>query len=250
MAEDAAALAKHLKPESVDYIFTDPPYGAFIAYLDLSTLWNHWLGFHVGAADRANEIIVGGDLGLSEEHYRSRLAASMRACLEVLKPDRWFSVVFQHWDVRYFETILRTATAGGAELRAAVTQEREVIWSMHKKKNRESVLAGEMILTFYKGTGEIRDAEMREAQPCLLHDLLDEVLGRERADEITSQCLFNKLVLAAWQRQSLSQLTVAREDFSRELEERGWHYDQRRHAWRRGPNPDNEPLPLWEPRLS
>ena len=246
MAEDAATLAGPVRPESVDYIFTDPPYGAFIAYLDLSTLWNHWLGFPVGAASRANEIIVGGDLGLSEEHYRSRLAASIRACLEVLKPDRWFSVVFQHWDVRYFETILRTATGCGAELRAAVTQEREVIWSMHKKKNRESVLAGEMILTFYKGAGEMRDPETREAQPCLLHELLDTILRNDPADEMTSQSLFNRLVLAAWQRQSLSQLSVPREAFSRELQARGWAYDERRHVWRKRTPAADTSMPLWE----
>ena len=30
--------------ESVDYIYTDPPYGAHIAYLDLRTMWHAWLG--------------------------------------------------------------------------------------------------------------------------------------------------------------------------------------------------------------
>ena len=49
LAHDAATLDDVLKPASVDYIFTDPPYGAFISYLDLSILWNHWLGFPVGA---------------------------------------------------------------------------------------------------------------------------------------------------------------------------------------------------------
>ena len=43
-----------------------------------------------------------------------------------------------------------TAGECGAELKAAITQTGDVIWSMHKKKNSASVLAGEMILTFYK----------------------------------------------------------------------------------------------------
>src|SRR5208337_3913068 len=76
----------------VDYIFTDPPYGGHIAYLDLSILWNHWLGFRVPMPARENEIIVGGELRLTEEHYIKRLRESMRVCLSMLKHDRWFSV--------------------------------------------------------------------------------------------------------------------------------------------------------------
>jgi len=38
---------------SIDYCFTDPPYGGSVQYLDLSTIWNAWLQFDV---DYANEI--------------------------------------------------------------------------------------------------------------------------------------------------------------------------------------------------
>ena len=43
---DATDL-KSIDSESVDYIYTDPPYGSKIAYLDLSTMWNGWLDFDV-----------------------------------------------------------------------------------------------------------------------------------------------------------------------------------------------------------
>lgn len=240
---DAVDIADTMGKESVDYIFTDPPYGAFIAYLDLSTLWNHWLGFKVSLAKRRSEIIVGGDLGLSEDLYKRRLAASLSACVQTLKPDRWMSVVFQHWDVSYFETILRTLTDAGVVLKAAVTQEREVIWSMHKKKNAESMLAGEMILTFYKPVRLPTPACARESQGHYLTDLLDEILRAEPVGEITSQCLFNKLVLHAWEAQSLSHLTVNREAFVAELHKRGWRYDSRKHSWRHGQSLQDE-LPL------
>jgi 16S rRNA G966 N2-methylase RsmD len=45
--KSAAELVGFCKPGSIDYVFTDPPYGAYIAYLDLSTMWNAWLGFPV-----------------------------------------------------------------------------------------------------------------------------------------------------------------------------------------------------------
>src|SRR5712671_974417 len=150
LAMDAAKLEQKIKPGSVDYIFTDPPYGGFIAYLDLSILWNHWLGFPVTDETREQETIVGGERSHTEEHYKQSLARSIKTSFHLLKPDRWISIVFQHWDTSYFSTILDTASESGGELKTAITQTGDVIWSMHKKKNSASVLAGEMILSFYK----------------------------------------------------------------------------------------------------
>src|SRR5437867_6936276 len=128
LAHDAAALDEVLKPRSVDYIFTDPPYGGFITYLDLSILWNHWLGFKVSDQLRDRETIVGGERGHTEEHYKKSLARSIETSLRLLRPDRWFSIVFQHWDISYFATILETASECGAQLKAAITQTGDVIW--------------------------------------------------------------------------------------------------------------------------
>jgi len=39
---------------SIDYCFTDPPYGGSVQYLDLSTIWNAWLQFDVDYANEMN----------------------------------------------------------------------------------------------------------------------------------------------------------------------------------------------------
>jgi len=217
---------------TVDYIFTDPPYGGHIAYLDLSTLWNHWLGFRVPNCAREKEIIVGGELRLTEEHYIKRLRESVRVCVSMLKRHGWLSVVFQHWNVRYFAAILEEATEAGAELKAAVTQIGDTIWSMHKKKNNEGVLAGEMILSFHKG-----DAISKPRRPqsrgltteALLGDTLAEVSpdGRPFAGE----ALFNQMILKAWKSGALASVDVTREAFSEVLKSKGWRYNSLRHQW-------------------
>jgi adenine-specific DNA methylase len=235
LAHDAATLGKIIKPASVDYIFTDPPYGAFISYLDLSILWNHWLGFPVTDETRERETIVGGDQGHSEEHYKRSLARGIKACFHVLKPDRWFSIVFQHWDPSYFATILETASECGAELKTAITQTGDVIWSMHKKKNSASVLAGEMILTFYKParSGSLpRNSEpVESADPArILSDVFETCLG-DGVRRFTSEALFNRLVIELWHRRALSCLNLNRREFVRQLEQRGWSYDAGNHMW-------------------
>lgn len=215
-----------------DYIFTDPPYGGHIAYLDLSILWNHWLGFHVPLSVREKEVIVGGELRLSEEHYVKRLRKSIRVCVGMLKHNRCLSIVFQHWNVRYFEGILEEATEAGASLKAAVTQIGDTVWSMHKKKNKEKVLAGEMILTFLKD-GNGRPSISKNSSHPEIEDLISETLlqispdGRPFAGEL----LFNQIVLRAWERGALRCLDVSREHFAEALTKRGWRYSPIRHQW-------------------
>jgi 16S rRNA G966 N2-methylase RsmD len=216
----------------VDYIFTDPPYGGHIAYLDLSILWNHWLGLPVPQCTREKEIIVGGELRLTEDHYIKRLRESVRACLAMLKRNHWFSVVFQHWNVRYFEAILDEATEGGADLRTAVTQIGDTIWSMHKKKNKEKVLAGEMILTFYNGGA---GSPRHQASGLTIDQLIDEALAEVSPDggPFAGELLFNRIILKAWQDGGLPSLDISREDFAEVLTRKGWYYNAVRHQWLR-----------------
>jgi adenine-specific DNA methylase len=241
MARDAAHLDDALDHGSIDYIFTDPPYGAFISYLDLSILWNHWLGFPVSEVARNCETIVGGEAGLSEEHYKQSLARSIETCFRLLRPDRWLSIVFQHWDISYFDTILQTATDCGAELKAAITQTGDVIWSMHKKKNSASVLAGEMIITFYKparpahARKSLRPDHARNSET-LLSEVLDACLTNGK-NSFTSEALFNRMVIEMWQRNALACLTLGRREFAAMLNQRGWNYNTRTHLWRRSDSP-------------
>ncbi|MGA2543942.1 MAG: DNA methyltransferase [Verrucomicrobiota bacterium] len=235
LAHDAATLDKVIKPGSVDYIFTDPPYGAFISYLDLSILWNHWLGFAIAEETREQETIVGGERGHSEDHYKQSLARSIKTSFRLLKPDRWFSIVFQHWDTSYFATILETANGCGGELKAAITQTGDVIWSMHKKKNSARVLAGEMILTFYKPAKVPKAAKPAKSSTdadsaAILAEVFDACLDNDAAS-FTSEALFNRLVIELWHRRALSCLNLDREEFAKELARRGWNYNTRNHTW-------------------
>ncbi len=240
MAHDAATLDDVLGPETADYIFTDPPYGAFISYLDLSIIWNHWLGFPVSEWARERETIVGGDLGHTEQHYKDSLRRSVHASMRILRPDRWLSIVFQHWDTSYFSTILESVTERGGELKAAITQTGDVIWSMHKKKNSERVLAGELILTFYKAAQraiEQHPSNMDSDIASVLGEVLDSCLGNgTRA--FSSEAMFNRLVIELWNRRALDCLSIDRKEFATALKVRGWAYDESTHLWSKVGTPE------------
>ena len=225
-SKDVEDLASEF-PGSIDYIFTDPPYGGHISYLDLSTLWNSWLGLMPGTVTREKELIVGGELNLSEESYVERLRRSVQACVKMLKKDRWLSIVFQHWNAAYFEAILSSAAESGAELRAAISQVGDPIWSMHKKKNN-SVLAGEMILTFHN-TGRFK--ELSQDGEFDVSRSLKRILEDTQSNRVFGEYLFNRIIIEAWNKSAIHSLNISKIDFMELLRKSGWHYDEDNHSW-------------------
>jgi DNA modification methylase len=224
---DIEELGSELKGQ-VDYIFTDPPYGANITYLDLSILWNAWLGKLPSQHARKRELIVGGELNLDDKKYSERLGKSIEVCARMLKRGRWMSVVFQHWNTSYFESILKTAEKSGMELRAAISQIGDPIWSMHKKKGNESVLAGEMILTFLNSG---KKGVVSRNKNFLLRKAVAEILESVESDYLYGEFLFNKTVLEAWKNGAISDLKISKIDFVNLIREYNWHYDRETHCW-------------------
>jgi hypothetical protein len=146
----AQNLSEYIQPESVDYVFTDPPYGSHIAYLDLTTMWNAWLGFKTTKKDKQQETIEAGDADHSPEHFKQTLSQGIGEIFKILKYDRYLSIVFAHREPAMWDTIVKAAEAAGFEYVNTVAQPLNVIWSMHKKKNPLTVISGELILNFRK----------------------------------------------------------------------------------------------------
>lgn len=138
-----------IEDESVDYIYTDPPYGDKIPYLDLSVMWNAWLDLEVSEQDRREEAIEGGRLDKTKIEYSQLLTRSIHEMYRVLKFDRWMSFVFAHKDPHYWHIIVDSAEKCGFEYAGAVKQDNGQS-SFKKRQNPFSVLSGQLIISFIK----------------------------------------------------------------------------------------------------
>ncbi|RJR24219.1 hypothetical protein C4578_03385 [Candidatus Microgenomates bacterium] len=145
----ATNLSEIIPEKSVDYIFTDPPYGAHIAYLDLSTMWNAWLNFKVTDEDRKLEVIEGGDIKHSKDDYIYLLHKSFEEMARVAKNDSWLSLVFHHKEARLWYGIRDAAKDVGFEYNNTVIQPTK-LKSWHKVSNPLKVLSTELIVNFKK----------------------------------------------------------------------------------------------------
>src|SRR5262249_32394275 len=98
---------------SVDYIFTDPPFGSNIYYSEPNLLWEAWLG---KTTDTPFEAVVHrkNDGGTKRLPDYARLMHE--ACVEmfrVLKPGRWATVEFNNSDGMVFEAIKQSIHDAG-----------------------------------------------------------------------------------------------------------------------------------------
>jgi DNA modification methylase len=144
-----ATRLHNIQNETIDYIYTDPPYGKKIQYLDLSIMWNAWLDLPVTDEDYEHEAIEGGKLNKSRDDYAHLLEDSIEEMFRVLKFDRWMSFVFAHKDPAYWHIIVETAEKAGFEYMGATSQSNDKI-SFKKNQNPYTVLSGQLIINFKK----------------------------------------------------------------------------------------------------
>lgn len=82
-----------IKPSSIDYIFTDPPFGGNLMYSELNFLWESWLKVFTNNKKEAIENKV-QNKGLPE--YQGLMTECFSEYYRVLKPGRWMTVEFHN----------------------------------------------------------------------------------------------------------------------------------------------------------
>ncbi len=93
LTTQSAADLRNLPGDSVDYVFTDPPFGGNINYSDVSALWEAWLG---ALTAQDTEAIVNATQGKQLIDYQRIMEDCFREYARVLKPGRWMTVEFHN----------------------------------------------------------------------------------------------------------------------------------------------------------
>lgn len=118
----ALELLSIIPKESVDYVFTDPPYGDSVPYLELDYMWSSWMKFDVNFGD---EIII-SDSPLRKEKnfdmYQKMLRTAFRQVYRVLKKGRYLTVTFHNTDIKIYNSIISSVILAGFDLEKIVYQ--------------------------------------------------------------------------------------------------------------------------------
>lgn len=109
----SADALSHLNDESVDYVFTDPPFGSNIFYSDMSLFHEAWIG---RPTDNATEAVVhttGKRKNGAAERYEELLRGAFTEAFRILKPSRHMSVVFGNSSGRIWGLVQRALRDAG-----------------------------------------------------------------------------------------------------------------------------------------
>ena len=93
VVNNSATSLDYLPPDSLDLIFTDPPFGANINYSEMNFLWESWLGVFT---DNTQEAVVNRVQRKGIPEYQALMSQSLKECFRVLRPGHWLLLVFMN----------------------------------------------------------------------------------------------------------------------------------------------------------
>jgi len=96
--------------ESIDYIYTDPPFGANIIYSEMNLILEGWLKIRTNSSPEA---IIDETKSKGFEDYGTLMLASFRECYRVLKPGRWITVEFHNTQAAVWNLIQNALADAG-----------------------------------------------------------------------------------------------------------------------------------------
>jgi len=95
---------------SIDYIFTDPPFGSNLMYSELNFLWEAWLKVFT---NNRTEAIVNSVQGKELMDYQHLMERCLREMFRILKPGRWMTMVFHNSKNSVWNAIMEAITSAG-----------------------------------------------------------------------------------------------------------------------------------------
>ncbi len=93
VSNQSATCLDNIPSKSVDYIYTDPPFGANIIYSEMNLILEGWLRLLTNASDEA---VVDDTRERDESHYSTLMRNAFRECYRVLRPGHWITVEFHN----------------------------------------------------------------------------------------------------------------------------------------------------------
>ena len=189
IATQSATDLAMIPDNSVDYVFTDPPYGGSVPYFGLSLMWASWLGIE-GHLNFGQEILISerGDYHEELKTYKDDLRRAFSEMYRVLKPNGWASVTFHNREIAVWNALIAAAVEAHFEYVNDVYQIPAVI-SAKSQLARSGSMTGDIIINFHKPVGVPRRlvVEERDVEGLMLDEatrIIAERRGRATTDQL------------------------------------------------------------------
>jgi len=122
----SATKLSAIPDNSIDYVFTDPPFGSNIFYADCNLIWESWLG---GLTRMEEEAVVNRSRDVSRggktiADYEVLMRQSLEEINRVLKPGAWATLVFHNTNPDVWRALQNAAEGAGFRIDEATSLNR------------------------------------------------------------------------------------------------------------------------------
>jgi len=150
---------QQIPDDSVDYIFTDPPFGANLNYSELNFLWESWLKVLTNYDTEAieNDAHKKGSI-----EYRSIMAACFGEFYKKLKPGRWMTVEFSNTKASVWNSIQTALTEAGFIVANVSALDKKQ--GSFKAVTTPTAVKQDLVISAYKPNGGFEERFQKEAQ--------------------------------------------------------------------------------------
>lgn len=139
--------------DSIDYIFTDPPFGSNLNYSELNFFWEAWMGC---VTNNTMEAIVNQVAGKNLLDYQRLMELCFKEYYRVLKPNRWMTVEFHNSKNSVWNAIQEALQCAGFIIADVRTLDKQQ--GTFKQILNNSAVKQDLIISAYKPqTGFIRE---------------------------------------------------------------------------------------------
>lgn len=196
----------HLEPDSVDYVFTDPPFGSNIFYSDMSLFQEAWLGTVTDSEHEAVMHTTGKRKSQAAERYEVLLRGAFAEAYRVLKPGRYMSVVFGNSNGAIWALVqraLRSAGFGSPPIHVAILDkgQRSV---KGLNSGSEGVVTVDLVLTVQKPGDGLPSVPVSDVVQTNASELLDDAIaGLEEDNAMNPSYVYAAVVREAVKRHLL-----------------------------------------------
>lgn len=136
---------------SVDYIFTDPPFGDNLNYSELSFIWESWLKVKT---NNKEEAIINSAQNKGLVEYQQIMTDCFKSCYRVLKPNRWMTVEFHNSKNSVWNAIQQSLSRAGFIIADVRTLNKKQ--GSFKQVNNTSAVKQDLVISAYKPKEKFR----------------------------------------------------------------------------------------------
>ena len=172
---------------TIDYVFTDPPFGGNIPYAELHFINEAWLGRYT---DRADEAIVSNSQRKTLADYQGLLTKAFSEARRLLKPSGKATVVFHSASADVWRTLQSAYTDAGLHVECAGVLEKTQ--GSFKQVTANGSVRGDPVLLLGRRAGKAEQAI--DCPWTLAGRLRQEAMLAPNPAERTPQRLYSRLV--------------------------------------------------------